>query len=400
MLALGLGQIPPLIMNLAGAGLAVVTELRLGWLYTVGSSIAPVRMERFDDAGGSLGVVTFRIGLLTITLLLLWALAAAGARVGEEVAARSVRRVVAGAMVAFAYVVPLAVLGAAVSLRLDTGGVLAPGWVMLRTERLGMVVLPAMLAVAAGATGGLWTLRDREDRTRASLAGGWRMLAAALGLSLIGLLAVAALRPSGLQGYVEEVTSQEPRVAALILGHQALLLPNQAALVFVPAMGACDTVTLDGRRIDVLCLDRLPDGRSPATWLSSTTDAGAGPPTRAAPWIVRLLLLVPAGAVALGAWRAAVGVRSVREGIVRSLLAVVVFSVLVGAVVWASTVTLTNGGSPGASGPTQEVAIGASPIGSAGYALAWGVVIGAITGAIAGIRHRRPADERRRAATR
>jgi hypothetical protein len=397
-LALGMGQIPPLIMNLAGAHLAVVTELRLGWLYTVASNVAPIRMERFDDSGGSLGIVTFRIGLLTITILVLWALAAAGARTAEVVAARPVRRAIAGAMVAIAYTAPLAALGAVVSLKLGTGGVLAPGSVDLRAAVLGVVALPLVLGLLAGAAGGLATLREREDRSRAALAGGWRMLAVALGLSLIGLLAIAALRPSGLQGYVDELTSQEPRIAALILGHQGLLLPNQGALVLVPAMGACDTVTLDGRRTDVVCLDREPRGGSPAAWLSSTIDASGSPPTRAAPWTVRLLLLVPAGAAAIGAWRAAVGARTVVEGVLRSVLAACVFAVLVGATVWASTITFTNGPAPGRAGSTQALAIGAPPLKSAGYALAWGTVAGGITGAVAGFRRRGDAQARPRRA--
>jgi hypothetical protein len=280
-----------------------------------------------------------------------------------------------------------------VSLRLDTGGVLAPGWVELRASPVGIVALPLVLGLAAGAAGGLSTLHEREDRTRAGLAGGWRMLAVALGLSLIGLLAIAALRPSGLQGYVDQLTSQEPRITALILGHQALVLPNQAALVLVPALGACDTVTLDGRRTDAVCLDREPQGRSPAAWLSSTTDASGGAPTKAAPWVVRLLLLVPAGAAAIGAWRAAAGARSVAEGMLRSLLAACVFAALVGVVVWASTITITNGSA--GTGPTQELAIGAPPLEAAGYALAWGAIVGGITGAAAGLRRSRRRAEAR-----
>ena len=36
-----LGQAPPSLVNLAGGGLAVVTQLRLGWLYTmVGHAVA------------------------------------------------------------------------------------------------------------------------------------------------------------------------------------------------------------------------------------------------------------------------------------------------------------------------------------------------------------------------
>jgi hypothetical protein len=107
---------------------------------------------------------------------------------------------------------------------------------------------------------------------------------------------------------------------------------------------------------------------------------------------VRLLLLVPAGAAAIGARRAAAAATSVAEGMLRSLLAACVFAALVGVVVWASTITFATG--PAGTGPTQELAIGARPLESAGYALAWGAIVGGISGAAASLRRGRDVQKR------
>ena len=39
--ALALGQIPPLLVNLFGGGLALSTQIRLGWLYTAAANAIP-----------------------------------------------------------------------------------------------------------------------------------------------------------------------------------------------------------------------------------------------------------------------------------------------------------------------------------------------------------------------
>ncbi len=101
----------------------------------------------------------------------------------------------------------------------------------------------------------------------------------------------------------------------LYVGHQALLAPNQAMWVLAPSMGACDSVRVDGRSQDVLCLDRLPRGADPATWLLAELGrAGGSPPVAPMPPVARAFLVVPAAAVVLGVPRA--GPRRMRRSAV------------------------------------------------------------------------------------
>ena len=125
-------------------------------------------------------------------------------------------------------------------------------------------VLPFVLAAGrgdGGRTPGRW--RDPSPR----LGGVRRGMAAfvwALGLALVGLLAFAAIRPSGLEGYVDELRSLGPRGAAVVVGHQILLAPNQAVLT----LGAGHGRLRRADRADVaprtsLCLDRQPTRGEP-----------------------------------------------------------------------------------------------------------------------------------------
>ncbi|HEY5861265.1 MAG TPA: hypothetical protein VIX62_13365, partial [Actinomycetota bacterium] len=83
--ALLLGQLPPLAFNLGGAGLAIATQLRLGWLYTVAANAAAIRIDEFSTATGDpvlYGVANFRLALLTLTAVIVWMLVRAGAASG------------------------------------------------------------------------------------------------------------------------------------------------------------------------------------------------------------------------------------------------------------------------------------------------------------------------------
>ena len=93
--ALLLGQIPPLIVNLGGGGLAIATQLRMGWLYTVAANAASIRIDEFSRSTGDpvlYGVATLRLALLTFTIVIIWMLVRAGAAVARQVADRPSRR--------------------------------------------------------------------------------------------------------------------------------------------------------------------------------------------------------------------------------------------------------------------------------------------------------------------
>ena len=212
----------------------------------------------------------------------------------------------------------------------------------------------------------------------------FRMFAWACGLSFVGLLAFAAARPAGLERYVLEISSAGAGRAAVYLGHQALLAPNQAMWVLAPSMGACDSVRADGRSHDLLCLDRIPRGADPATWLLAELGrAGGSPPVAPMPAIARSFVLVPAAAVALVVRRAArqasastaAGAALIGAGAGMAFAALVVVTSLAGSL-WVGSTT---------GGTTRTVALGPDPVSTTLAALAWGVVGGAVV-AVAGRR--------------
>jgi hypothetical protein len=392
LLAAAIGQTPPLAVNLTGGGLAIVTQLTLGWLYTVASNAVAVEVRGLGSGRVEIVAATIRLALLTCTAVLIWALVRAGSATARRVADRPVRRIVAGASVAVTYAIPIGLVSWVVRLRLGTGGGFLPDTVSFRAVVWEAFAVPFLLAAVSGAAGGLRASRAVPAGVRSVLAGGWRAFLAAIVLSLACLLLIAALRPSGPEGYVDQLRSLAPRTGALWLGHQGLLLPNQATLALVPAMGACDVVTLDGRSAPVLCVDRLPAGRDPSEWLVSAIDDTPGTPTRSAPVVVRILLLAPLAATAMGGWRAGAAAGSVWAGAARGLLAGVVFATLVGIAAWASTVTIESHPAGPASGG-RAIEIGARPLEAAAYGLAWGAVVGAVSGAIVGLRARARAAE-------
>ena len=247
-----------------------------------------------------LGTATFRLALLTVTFVLGWLLLRAGAAAARRVSDSPVRRALAGALVAPSYAVALGILALVVELRLSTGGGFLPDVTTLRAVPWEAFVLPFVLAAGTGMVGGLLAGGGIRARAWEAFAGGWRAFVWALGLALVGLLAFAAIRPSGLEGYVDELRSLGPRGAAVVVGHQILLAPNQAVLTLVPAMGACDVLTGPVRTTDIVCLDRQPTGENPLDTISDGLGDRAVP-IQPQPAAAKLFVLVPFVAVALGA---------------------------------------------------------------------------------------------------
>ena len=191
----------------------------------------------------------------------------------------------------------------------------------------------------------------------------------------MGLLAFAAIRPSGLEGYVDELRSLGPRGAAVVVGHQILLAPNHAVLTLVPAMGACDVLAGPVRTTNIVCLDRQPTGENPLDTISDGLGDRAVP-TQPLPAAAKLFVLVPLVAMALGARRGAARASSNADAAFRGVCAGVVFAGLVVIGVWTSTLTITTT----ASGDAATLALGAQPFVAGAYAAAWGIVVGGIAG--------------------
>jgi hypothetical protein len=101
-----------------------------------------------------------------------------------------------GAAVAHAYSLPVFLVALLVAIEEPVAfGRLVEGELRVSLAHLQALVFPLVLAVAAGAAGGLWAWlearpdQDRAARVGAALAGGWRMLWLGLALSYAGLFA-------------------------------------------------------------------------------------------------------------------------------------------------------------------------------------------------------------------
>lgn len=380
-----LGQVPPLLVNAVGGGLAVSTQVRLGWLYTMAGHAAEIEATgsgpSADPAAGP-QALTVRLGLLTIAAVAIWSLAIAGRSAARRVQDQGSRRACAGALVALPYAAVMGIGNLAVSLRLDTGGGLLPGATTFEVPVREAFVLPAVLALATGAVAGWSVSSGWRGPAGVACWAGMRTFAWACGLALVGLLAFAAVRPPGLERYVVEMSSGGAGRAGIYVGHQALLAPNQAMWILAPSMGACDSVRVDGRSQDLLCLDRLPRGADPATWLLAELGrAGGSPPVAPMPPVARAFLLVPAAAVVLGVRRAASHASSAVASAVIGAGAGMTFATLVVVMSAAGSLWVSS-----RSGETiRTVAMGPDPVPTALAALAWGVVGGAVV-ALAGRR--------------
>ena len=102
-----LGQVPPSLVNVAGGGLAVPTQLRVGWLYTMAGHAVAITATGSGGAveGLGAGVVGVRLGMLTIAAVAVAMLVFGARATARRVDDVGVRRVVAGASIAVPYAV-------------------------------------------------------------------------------------------------------------------------------------------------------------------------------------------------------------------------------------------------------------------------------------------------------
>jgi hypothetical protein len=370
------GQAVPALIDVFGGGLALPTALKLGWFYELAFHRVGIDITTTGGATARLSV-TF----LTGTGLALWLLYRAG-----RAAAGSVRpvlrdRVFAVMVVGLAYAIPIAVITAFVHLRLDTGVAFLPGSVRLQGVVWQAFVFPALMGIAAAAAGVIIASMPRGSRTRTWLIGGWRMLVGALGLALVGVLVLAALRPQGLATYTRAVSANGSRVAFLLLGHHALLLPDQSFLVLTPSMGGCTSLRGPAATLSLVCPGTLP-ALDPPTLLDDLArvrehgSTHAPPASRSMPagyWAFALVPLL--AALATGRWVAA-GVDGAGARLRRAAGAGIVFAALVGVGTWMANVDVIVGraDTPG----TSSFTLGARPVPTALLALAWGVLGGSV----------------------
>jgi hypothetical protein len=381
-----LGQLPPSLVNVAGGGLALPTQLRVGWLYTMAGHAVSITATGSGGAveGLGAGVLHVRLGLLTIAVVAVAMLAFGARAAARRVDDVGARRVLAGALIAVPYALILGGVNAEAVLRLDTGGGFLPGATTIAAPVWEGFALPAAIALVAGVAGG-WSISASWQRpaARAVRAGG-RAFLWAIALSFVGLLAFAALRPEGLERYSVEVWSQGPQRAALYLGHQGLLAPNQAMWVLAPSMGGCVSVRADAAARELVCLDRIPRGTDPATWLLSELGRVEGPsPTAPMPVTAWLFVAVPATAIVLG-FRGLGRATSIGSAVGRGVVGGLVFAALVSVVSLASALWL----SVADGSATRFIVLGPDPVTTCLLAAAWGIVGGAAVSAATPVRRR------------
>jgi len=262
--------------------------------------------------------------------------------------------------------VPIWLVTLATSLQLAPIGDVLPDGVLVHGVAWQALLIPLVMAGVAGGAGGLAAGLPGTSRGRAWLVGGWRMLLLALGLAFVGVLLLAAVMPAGLRAYVRAVTTNGSRVAVLIVGHHALLVPNQSFYVLAPSMGGC--TSLDGLQASValLCPGRLPAlGTEVPAAVQAARSGGPAPGHGSMPIGYWAFLLIPVVATtAEGRWAA--GGEAGRERLVRAAGAGLVFGALVGLGAWASSVEF------------QGLTFGAEPLPTMALGIVWGMAGGAL----------------------
>ena len=346
--------------------------------------------------GGS-ATVELGVALLAVTALAVWLLfrggRASGSGDGPGV------RALSGSAVALGYAPP--VLLGALLVRFEEPvelGSFATGGVRISMSVWQALVFPLAIAAIAGASGGLWSWvrsageRPPAIRTRAVLGGGWLMFLLGLGLSYVGLFVAGIVQPDEPVATATPSTAryfstvfERPGQGAVILAHHAALAPNEALWTLVPAAGGCDVVR-GSERAELLCYRRFPSGVTP----DGDVSFGSAPAGYLA------FLLVPAVATIVGGrWAGSTAKGAGTSGAAIGAASGAVFGAVVFAACLLASITLSYGATSGAGSGGGHLWIGPDPVSGTLFALAWGLVGGAVGGTRPGFT--RPKAERQRA---
>ncbi len=419
----GIGQAAALAAYLvADPGLPFSTFLRIGALYLGALHHVAITLEASDvDIGPLVGAlpgspipsgggasVSVGIALLGVTAIGVWMLFRAGRASARDAEGAAVAAAL-GARVAPGYAVPCLLVGLVVRLREDlTVGSSIAGELRVSLSVWQSFVFPMAIAAAAGAAGGAYAvLGSRREGLRPALAGsvlagGWRMLAVALGLSYAGLFLAGVVQPDGPAAVLTPSTARYYRtvfdragVGAVVLAHHVALAPNEAAWTLVPAMGGCDVVG-GSVEAEFLCYDRFPRSAGPLSPILGGPSAVARDAVGGAPRGYLLFLLVPALATLLGGrWVARRSELAGRDAALGGAMAGLVFGALVFATCLLGSVTVAYGAAFGEEAGGGAIWIGPDPVGGTLVALAWGVIGGGLGAFWAGGRVRSSSTWRR-----
>ncbi|MGH9003107.1 MAG: hypothetical protein ACRDYV_08260 [Acidimicrobiia bacterium] len=389
-----LGQAVAFAVNLAQAtGVSAGTAAKLGWLYFGWFHHAAVTTRLTSVEGGEAVTANVALAMMLGTFLAIAILYKGGRAVADRAGGGVGARVLHGIKVAPAYAIPAFVVTGLVSIDIPIprNGLVA-GSLQMPSWGLSWLVLPLLIAAAAGAAGGLRSGRHElisndpwGRRAAGVITGGLRMFVLGLVLSFVGLLVLAAIRPGATGTYFRTISGTPSDQTTMNIAHHVLLLPNQSMWVLVPAMGGCDGLSGGGVSATFLCYSKVPTtvSVSPEGLTSGTPVVQAD--FAKAPSGYFLFLLVPALSVVLGGRYAAKRRAQLRwEAVGMGAASGVVFAALVAVGSWLASV------SAGLSSPTGGIPANASvligpAVGAAGLlALLWGVVGGGLGGWLGG----------------
>jgi hypothetical protein len=339
---------------------------------------------------------TIAFAAMTGTVLVGWLLYRAGRATANAAGGEPFQRALHGAKVALPYALLAYVPSWWLHIRVQIPGA-SP--MSIHPSHLASLFWPLALAAVMGTIGGVrsaweeawasdWWESDRwSRRLRGALAGGWRMAWVGLGLSLVALIGLALARPGDTAAYFDAISAHGVVAAAALALLTALLLPNMAAWILMPAMGGC--LEVGGASSTPFCF--LSFGAYPGHQLGGPPNPSGFPNLGSAPPVFLLFALVPVAAVILG------GIRAARRGEARSpgdaavlgALAGVAFAVIMFSVfVLSSILAVFNG--PIYYVATGYFRYGPNPASGFQLALVWGALGGALGGRIGYRRQLRP----------
>jgi hypothetical protein len=365
----------------------------------------------FTTASGAAGL-SFGVGLALMlgTLIAGLALSRAGRAVADRAGGSALNRGLHGAMVAVPYgMVCLGIAGAARSVVTVPSGAarffVQAGAFEVRPSLLQAFLWPAVLAAVFGFLGGLRSRGAQQRpaspaavRVRAAVAGGATMGALALALSFVGLLVLAALRPDDTRAYLHGAFAGGDARGVAVLALTLLAVPNMAAYVLFPSMGACIRV---GWAAGGGPLGGFASGTAGRCVLSYTHMLGTGPRGSSGAGIAGaalpsaagtpaagyfLFVLAPLIAVLVGGVVAArrAGAATRRDGSVSGASAGLVFAVVAVVVALLARVSVSIGLASGGAALNGTLSLGPDLLIGPLLALAWGVIGGALGGLLAG----------------
>jgi hypothetical protein len=373
---------PDLGIVLRLAGLLFYSFHRVGMVFDLAGLEIPA------EVAPGLPVLSFDLTLalaaMTGTFLLMWLMFLGGKAIGIEAGGTAWVRGLHGMKIALPYAVICFVGAFAVR---QTFPLLQVGRIEVHPSYIAAFLWPLMLAAVFAFAGGfrsagddVWAIEPWGRRLRGALAGGWRMAVLGLALAFAGFLVLALIQFHVTRAYFEGMFGGGVLSGIALLLLNIMVIPNMAAWVLFPSMGAC--VGLSGGALSACVLSYTNFPRAPELGgipsAASPADILPTFPTPGAAWF--LFVLVPIVTVVLGGMVAArkAQATSPGEAVFVGALAGVVYGILALAAALLSTIAVKVSGAISALTQTTTIRLGPYLLQGFLFALLWGALGGAL----------------------